>query len=180
MMRLSTKRISSRTLISVVSLVLLAAPFFPTARGNRPVDQTFFVQKQTARVKSVSAPTPRDVYSWAKEAQEKLPPVEFWDKARTRTNNDRSVVRLIRKGDKFVKQVIARGPGMSAWEAASYDAQMRKVLSQIDYLTSGENANGPAGCMGGCDNTYPGWGGGRGWNRFWCKVACIKVRVGPA
>lgn len=32
-------------------------------------------------------------------------------------------------------------------------------------------------CFGGCDKLYKGWGKGKGWNRFWCKVGCFKIEV---
>jgi CARDB len=126
-----------------------------------------------------NSPTDKEVFSWAREADQNLPVLEFWDKARTKTETDRNLVRLVRKGHALVKRVIDRGEGMSAKEAASYDAQMRNVVGQMDKLTAGANAGGVSGCMKGCDNTYKGWGNGKGWKRFWCHVGCIKIKVGP-
>jgi hypothetical protein len=67
---------------------------------------------------------------------------------------------------------------MSATEAADYDGQMRSVVEQMDKLSGAASAEGPAACFKECDKAYPGWGKGKGWNRFWCKVPCLKVKVG--
>lgn len=86
---------------------------------------------------------------------------------------------MLKKAIPLINRVVQRGAGMSAREAASYDAQMQSVVEQLDKLTADINpaADTPK-CMSGCDTTYPGWGKGKGWNRFWCKVGCIKVKVG--
>jgi hypothetical protein len=141
-----------------------------------------FSQPQPSHGQSLSAAvTGKEVYSWAKEAQQKLPSPETWDNARTETETDRRLVVLVKRGQAIVNRVIERGARMSAKEAAGYDMQMRNVVGQIDKLTAGPaTAKGVSGCMTGCDGAYKGWGKGKGWNRFWCKVGCIKIKVGPA
>ena len=169
---------ATRTFARPVAIALLAAiacalvTFAPSESLSSP--------QKTAPTQSLSAaPTGEEVYSWAKEAQQKLPALETWDKARTKTETDRSLVRLVKRGHAIVNRVIERGAGMSAKEAASYNAQMRIVVGQIDKLTAGTDAKeGVSGCMKGCDGTYKGWGKGKGWNRFWCKAGCIKIKVG--
>ena len=57
---------------------------------------------------------------------------------------------------------------------------MQLVGEELDRLTA-ENNNGNQGggkCFGSCDNQYKGWGGGKGWNRFWCKASCFTIKIG--
>lgn len=179
-MKNSTKHLSFRRLLSFVAFVAIGTPLFATARENGPVDHNLVDQKQAAPTSSMSAaPAVNEVYSWAKDAQQKLPALEIWTKVRTKTETDRSLVRLVKRGQDLVNRVVERGPGISAKEASSYDAQMRMIVGQIDKLTSGSVAGDTSGCIKGCDTNYKGWGKGKGWNRFWCKAGCIKVKVGP-
>lgn len=137
---------------------------------------------QAAPNQSLSAaPTGAEVHSWAKEAQEKLPALKTWDKARVENEADRKLVGLIKRGYAIINQAAARGAGMSAREAANFDTQMHGLMDQIDKLTAaggGTTATDVPDCMVKCDGAYPGWGKGKGWNRFWCKVGCIKIKVG--
>ena len=138
-----------------------------------------FLAGQTIRSEqSSTAPTAKEVYSWAKTAKAKLPASAAWDKAKPETETQRSMLKLIRRGQAIIERVIERGDAMPATEAASYDKQMRTVVEQMDKLTAGGGARKePNECFAGCDAQYHGWGGGKGWNRFWCKVACLKIEI---
>lgn len=169
-MKHSTKRVLSKAMTPVLVLILaLAAPSFLTAQGRRPVtpDQSLS-----------AAPTANEVYSWARRAKDKLPDSADWDKAKPETETQRSLMRLIKRGHSIIDRAVERGVAMSATEAADYDKQMRTVVEQMDKLSAGASAEGPAACFKECDKAYPGWGKGKGWNRFWCKVPCLKVKVG--
>ena len=101
-----------------------------------------------------------------------------WDKAKPETEAQRSLLRLIRRGQSIIERAIERGAAMSATEAADYDRQMRTVVEQMDKLSADGGAKeGPASCFGGCDKQYKGWGKGKGWNRFWRKAACFKLEI---
>jgi len=170
-MKHSTKRAISKTVTPVlVFIVALAAPALLAAQSKRPItpDQSFG-----------AAPTANEVYSWARTAKEKLPASAAWDKAKPKTETQRNLLRLIKRGQSIIEHVVERGSAMSATEAANYDRQMRTVVEQMDKLSAGAAANGgdTPKCFGGCDNLYPGVGHGKVWNRFWCKVGCFKIEV---
>jgi hypothetical protein len=169
-MKTSTKRIFFTAMTPVlVFIVALSAPSFLTAQSKPPIkaDQSLTV-----------APTAKEVSSWAKTAREKLPAGASWDKAKVESERQRALLRLIKRGQSIVERAAERGETMSATEAANYDDQLRAVVEQMDKLSAGAPAKeSPSSCFGGCDGAYKGWGKGKGWNRFWCKVACFKIEV---
>ena len=169
-MKRSTTPTFFKTLAPVlVFIVALASPSFLTAQSKPPI----------APDQSLSAdPTVKEVYSWAVTAKEKLPGSATWDKAKPGTESQRGLLKLVKRGQSIIERVVERGEAMSATEAANYDRQMRIVVEQMDKLSAGAGAKeSPSSCFGGCDNTYKGWGKGKGWNRFWCKVACFKIEI---
>jgi hypothetical protein len=171
-MKHSTKRALSKTLtLALAFIIALAAPSLLAAQSKQPI----------APNQSLSAaPTASEVYSWARTAREKLPAGAAWDKAKPETENQRSLLRLIKRGQSIIDRVVERGGAMSATEAANYDSQMRSVVEQMDKLSAGAPAaakEGQGSCFGGCDKQYKGWGKGKGWNRFWCKVSCFKIEI---
>jgi len=169
-MKHSTKRAISKTVTSVLVFILaLAAPALLAAQSKPPI---------TPNQSFGAAPTANEVYSWARTAKEKLPSSAAWDKAKTETETQRDMMRLIKRGQSIIEHVVERGSAMSAAEAANYDRQMRTVVEQMDKLSDGAAAKGgPSSCFGGCDKQYKGWGKGKGWNRFWCKAACFKIEI---
>ena len=138
-----------------------------------------FLAGQTIRSEQpASAPTAKEVYSWARTAKQKIPAGADWDKARPETETQRSMLRLIKRGQAIIERVVARGDAIPATEAGGYDRQMRTIVEQMDKLTAGGGASkSPASCHAECDRRYGGWGAGKGWNRFWCKVACFKLEI---
>ncbi|HEU0172637.1 MAG TPA: hypothetical protein VFV58_00110 [Blastocatellia bacterium] len=169
-MKHSTNRSLFKTVTPVLAFIIaLAAPSFLAAQSKSPIAPT---QSLSA------APTANEVYSWARTAKEKLPTSAAWDKAKPETETQRSLLRLIKRGQSIIERAVERGAAMSATEAANYDNQMRTVVEQMDKLSAGAIAKGDsASCFGGCDKLYKGWGKGKGWNRFWCKVGCFKIEV---
>jgi hypothetical protein len=157
--------------VSVVTLgILIATLAMPS----------FLTAQRGARENSLTAaPTSKEVYSWAKTAKSKLPDSTVWDRAKPKTETQRSMLRLVKRGQAIIERVITRGDTMPATEAANYDRQMRAVVEQLDKLSAGGGPGGdqPNDCFAGCDEQYPGWGGGHGWNRFWCKVACLRIEI---
>jgi hypothetical protein len=169
-MKHSTKRALYKAVTPVlVFIVALAAPTLPAAQSKPPItpDQSL-----------AAAPTANEVYSWARTAKAKLPAAGAWEKAKPETETQRDMLRLIKRGQSIIERVVERGSAMPATEAANYDGQMRTVVEQMDKLSAGAAANGDSSsCFGGCDKLYKGWGKGKGWNRFWCKVGCFKIEV---
>ncbi|HEX5085414.1 MAG TPA: hypothetical protein VFY40_25535 [Blastocatellia bacterium] len=169
-MKYLTERTFSKAMMFVMALIIaLATPSFLAAQNKRPI---------TPNQSLSAAPTANEVYSWARMAKEKLPPGSIWDKARPETATQRSMLTLIKRGQAIIDSALKSGPAMSAKEAANFDAQMQMVVEQMDKLSAGAAAKGDSSsCFGGCDKLYKGWGKGKGWNRFWCKVGCFKIEV---
>jgi len=168
-MKSKTQYFTFKILISILIVVgALVTPSFSTLQ-----------RKTVSPAKSMSAaPTAKEVHSWAVIAKEKLPPFKAWAKAKPETENQRRLLVLFKRGHSIIDRAAARGETMSDAEAAGYDRQLRTVVEQIDKLSAGPASQQTQGsCFGSCDDTYHGWGHGKGWNRFWCKVSCFKIEV---
>jgi hypothetical protein len=82
------------------------------------------------------------------------------------------------KGNTLINKVVAAGTSITQQQAENYDAEMKQVISDIDKLSAGsQTGNGIPKCFKGCDENYPGLGGGQGWKRFTCKMACLIVET---
>ena len=165
-MKRSTKSNFSKTLIPVLGLVVgLSIPSFLTAQGRTQIrgDQP-----------TSTTPTASEVYSWARTAKSKLPTSDALSKARPETARQRNLLSLTKRGKSIIDRVIATGETMSKQQAVEFDKQMQLVVEQMDKADDGKTTSD---CFAGCDKTYPGWGGGKGWNRFWCKVGCLTIEI---
>lgn len=81
-------------------------------------------------------------------------------------------------GYNLINKVYALGTKITAAEAMRYDAEMNRIITEIDKLSTGlQQGNDIPKCFGGCDSNYPGLGGGNGWKRFTCKMACLIVET---
>jgi hypothetical protein len=168
-MKYLTRRDFSKTItLALAFIIALAGPSLLAAQSKRPI---------TPNQSLSAAPTANEVYSWARMAQEKLPTGTSWDRAKPETETQRSLLRLIKRGQSIIERVVEKGATMSAAEAVNYDREMQTVVEQMDKLSSGGAVKGPSSCFGGCDKQYKGWGKGKGWNRFWCKAACFKIEI---
>ncbi len=82
------------------------------------------------------------------------------------------------QGYAIIKKVNEAGNDITPAMALKYDEEMKQVMTQIDKLSSGvPTGNKIPECFRGCDDNYPGLGGGQGWKRFTCKMACLIVEV---
>ncbi len=88
-----------------------------------------------------------------------------------------TVSKLVREGRRLNEEILRAGPSMSAAQAKRFTARMKRLVSRMDALGRQQKTAGPAACMKECDSAYPGWGGGKGWNRFWCKTACFVGHI---
>ena len=88
-----------------------------------------------------------------------------------------TLAALVREGRRLNDEILRAGPSMSAAQAKRFTARMKRLVSRMDALGRQQKTAGPAACMKECDSAYPGWGGGKGWNRFWCKTACIAGHI---
>jgi len=91
----------------------------------------------------------------------------------------RSFAAILTEARNLAAKVERAGPKMSDSQYQGFQRELQTLAGKLDKLDSQlPSTAGPAGCMKECDGAYSGWGGGKGWNRFWCKAACIKVKVG--
>jgi hypothetical protein len=130
------------------------------------------------------APATSPVYGWASEASRKLGRdshakwsdiwVDVGPLQKPGAGQQAQVKRLLDQGQALFKQVEATRGRIDFDQALDFQQRMKTTVRGLDNLTFGGPAgSGIAGCMQDCDTTYPGTGGGNGWNRFICKTACL-------
>ncbi len=90
------------------------------------------------------------------------------------TEGDTALRQLIDKAVQLNQEILRLGKQMSPEEARTYERRMQGLIQRMDQMSK---KKGPAPCMKECDKAYPGWGKGKGWNRFWCKAACLVAAV---
>lgn len=155
---------------AIVTLLLLyGRPHALTAQKTAGNIETTFKAAEGERI-----------YNRAKTLNEQAKGTESDISKKSFNNNqDKKIADLILKGLRISQQAEAAGPKMPKEDAEKFDRQMQMVTAELDKLTGENSAGGKDSgkCFGGCDNQYKGWGGGKGWNRFWCKASCFTVKV---
>ena len=92
----------------------------------------------------------------------------------------RAFAKTLSDAKNLAAQVERVGANMSDTQYKTFQRNLQSLCASLDRIDTMPTANqGPAGCMTECDDAYSGWGGGKGWNRFWCKAAFLKIKVGP-
>lgn len=91
----------------------------------------------------------------------------------------RSFASVLADARTLAAKVEKAGSKMTESQYQGFQRELQALCVRLDKIDSqsGGTAGGPAGCMQECDAAYPGWGGGKGWNRFWCKTACLKIKI---
>ena len=125
----------------------------------------------------------REFISAAKDAAEEigllLPAVQKVRESAAR----KSFLDILDRANDLAAQVERSGTSMTAAQYSSYQAQLGRIETDLNKLAGNINStqSGPAaGSVGAChkschDAFGNGFGGGKGWNRFVCKLGCIKV-----
>lgn len=155
------------SLIALAALALFSNANTAIAQAGAPAETAEFVRA-------------------AKEAQEEigllLPAVQKIRDAAARAQ----CVRVLEAGKKLAAQVEASGAKMTTAQYATYQSQLSKVEIDLNKIlgnstvpTSGAPAPGTVGeCHKSCHDAFGnGFGGGKGWNRFVCKLGCIKINL---
>ena len=84
------------------------------------------------------------------------------------------------EGKRLNAEILRAGSRMSPEQAGRYYARMKQLVVQMDRKAKCQGKigkEGPAKCMCNCGKAYPGFGGGNGWNRFWCKASCLVAKT---
>lgn len=98
----------------------------------------------------------------------------------------RSFANTLVKAQKLANEVDSLG-NLTAASYKRYQSMLSELELQLDDHRVGggstsqtEPKPGTQGeCFKSCDDAYgKGFGGGKGWNRFWCKASCIKINIG--
>jgi len=95
-------------------------------------------------------------------------------KTDTSTPAGKKAKQLIARGKMMQNRIrAAKGKPLSKQQAN----QLQALIKQMDQTArAGKGTQGA--CFRSCDNAYgSGFGGGKGWNRFWCKGSCFKINV---
>ncbi len=82
-------------------------------------------------------------------------------------------VPVIESARKLAAKVKRAGSSMSKSQYDGFQRELGKIEANLDSQTQSQQA--PHTCHGKCAADFPGWGGGKGWQRFVCKIGCIKV-----
>jgi len=95
----------------------------------------------------------------------------------------RAFLDVLDRASDLAAQVERSGSSMTAAQYNSYQAQLGRIETDLNKLagntnsTQGSPAAGSVGaCHKSCHDAFGnGFGGGKGWNRFVCKIGCIKI-----
>jgi len=102
---------------------------------------------------------------------------------KVRSAQARSFVSTLKKAQTLSAQVQRAGAGMNDQKYQGFQSKLRSLEAELNKIA--ENQSSSAGdpkpgtvgeCHKSCHDAFgDGFGGGKGWNRFVCKVGCIKV-----
>lgn len=85
---------------------------------------------------------------------------------------------LFEKGNALINKVIKEGTAITPANALKYEQEMKEINDGISRLIAVTPMGHPIPeCFKGCDDNYPGIGGGSGWKRFCCKMSCLIVET---
>ena len=95
----------------------------------------------------------------------------------------RSFVIVLKNTQVLTTKVARAGSNMSNSQYQGFQRELETLEGQLNQFAngtspaSGEPAPGTVGaCHKSCHDAFgDGFGGGKGWNRFVCKIGCIKV-----
>lgn len=95
----------------------------------------------------------------------------------------RKFVVVLKNTQVLTTKVARAGSNMSTSQYQGFQRELETLEGQLNQFangttpTSGEPAPGTVGaCHKSCHDAFgDGFGGGKGWNRFVCKLGCIKV-----
>ena len=143
------------------------------------------LQSLSANNTITNAPA-NEVQEFVREAQQTahliarlIPMVErYRPRTRAEYSFKKGYLSALRKGEALAKRVVATQGRMTRVQYRQFQNQLQVLNRELIVLGGRNTSDGPAACMLECDAAYPGWGGGNGWNRFWCKLACLKIKVG--
>ncbi len=132
-------------------------------------------------VTTKAAVTPSQVLSYAKTAKELLGG-RTYDPIVIRKRIDKSsplyrMLPYFEKGNAVINKVIKEGDGITPANAIKYEQEMQQAIDGIKNLIAVTQVGSIPECFKGCDDNYVGLGGGTGWKRFCCKMACLIVET---
>jgi len=81
-------------------------------------------------------------------------------------------VPIIKSAQDLAAKVKRAGSSMTKAQYEGFQRELGKIEAKLD---SQQTQQAPHTCHGKCAADFPGWGGGKGWQRFVCKLGCIKV-----
>lgn len=156
-------------------LIILAVAGFSLVMGD-------LAAQTVTPAKKENGVTPSQVLSYAKAARQLLGS-RTYDPIVIRKRIDKSsplydMLPYFEKGNAIINKVIREGNGITPANAIKYEQEIQEVSDGITRLIAvTQMQGGIPDCFKGCDNNYVGTGGGTGWKRFTCKMACLIVET---
>jgi hypothetical protein len=83
-------------------------------------------------------------------------------------------VPILESARNLAARVQRAGAKMSKTQYDGFQRELAKIERDFSAQAS-QQAGTPHTCHGKCEADFPGTGGGKGWKRFICKLACIKI-----
>lgn len=91
-----------------------------------------------------------------------------------KVNDASAYVPLIAAARKLATKVLQTGPKMTGMQYESLQRELAAIESDLDKLLGAPGGSCPKSCR---DGFGEGYAGSKGWNRFVCKLGCIKIKA---
>jgi len=128
-----------------------------------------FAQSATNQTKAL--------YDVAVVLQKKFPTKREFQNFRPKDRVEAEQARILMSAKVLLDKIAATKGRISPRQEAQFNRELASLELDLANSTTGPNGK-PATCHGRCAKDFPGTGGGVGWQRFTCKLACIKICIG--
>ena len=128
-----------------------------------------FAQRATNQTKAL--------YDVAVVMQKQFPTKREFQAFRPNDKVEAEQARVLMGAKVLLDKIAATKGRISPRQEAQFNRELAQLELDLANSTTGPNGK-PSTCHGRCAKDFPGTGGGVGWQRFTCKLACIKICIG--
>lgn len=118
----------------------------------------------------------KELYDVAVVMQKQFPTMKEFRNFKPNDRVEAKQARVLMGAKVLLDKIAATKGRISPRQAAQFNRELAQLELTLDGST-GVNGR-PSTCHGRCAKDFPGFGGGMGWQRFTCKLACIKICIG--